>query len=89
MLFSTGCGAPQGFPSMPVIKICGNVHTYARMEQDMDLNAGCIITGEQSIEEVGEQAFAKLLHVLSGEFSKNEAISYFNSIDIHTLGPVI
>ena len=27
MMFSTGRGAPQGFPSMPVIKICGNPHT--------------------------------------------------------------
>ena len=27
MMFSTGRGAPQGFPSMPVIKICGNPNT--------------------------------------------------------------
>ncbi|MBQ1236070.1 MAG: UxaA family hydrolase, partial [Oscillospiraceae bacterium] len=30
MLFSTGRGAPQGYPSMPVIKICGNVNTYEK-----------------------------------------------------------
>ncbi len=89
MLFSTGRGAPQGFPSMPVIKVCGNPNTYERMQHDMDLNAGVIINGEKSIEQVGEEAFAKLLSVLSGEMTKNEAISYFNSIDIHTLGPVI
>ncbi len=35
MMFSTGRGAPQGFPSMPVIKICGNPNTYERMEDDM------------------------------------------------------
>ena len=46
MLFSTGRGAPQGFPSMPVMKICGNPNTYERMKYDMDLNAGRIITGE-------------------------------------------
>jgi altronate dehydratase large subunit len=89
MLFSTGRGAPQGFPSMPVIKICGNVNTFRTMEHDMDLNAGLIITGDKTIEEGGEEAFATLLRVLSGEFTKNESISYFNSIDIHTLGPVI
>ena len=27
MMFSTGRGAPQGFPSMPVIKVCGNPNT--------------------------------------------------------------
>lgn len=60
MMFSTGRGAPQGFPSMPVIKICGNPNTYQRMENDMDLNAGLIITGDKTIEQVGEEAFAKL-----------------------------
>lgn len=89
MLFSTGRGAPQGFPSMPVVKICGNPNTYQHMEEDMDLNAGKIITGEKSIEEVGEEAFAKALRVLNGEMTKNEAIQYFSAIDIHCLGPVI
>ncbi len=89
MLFSTGRGAPQGFPSMPVIKICGNPNTYQNMINDMDLNAGLIITGEKSIEEVGEEAFLLLTEVLSGKMTKNEAIKYFGSIDIHTLGPVI
>ena len=89
MMFSTGRGAPQGFPSMPVIKICGNPNTYQRMEQDMDLNAGLILTGEKSIEQVGEEAFAKLIRTLNGEMTKNEAIQYFTSIDIHCLGPVI
>ena len=51
---------------MPVIKICGNPNTYERMQHDMDLNAGRIILGEKSIEEVGEEAFDLLLKVLSG-----------------------
>jgi altronate dehydratase large subunit len=89
MMFSTGRGAPQGFPSMPVIKICGNPNTFDRMSHDMDLNAGLIIKGEKTIEQVGEEAFQKVLCVLNGEMTKNEAIKYFNSIDIHTLGPVI
>ena len=89
MMFSTGRGAPQGFPSMPVIKICGNPNTYDRMSHDMDLNAGRIITGKKTIEEMGEEAFSLLLRVLSGEMTKNEALSYFGSMDIFCLGPVI
>ena len=89
MMFSTGRGAPQGFPCMPVVKICGNPITYPRMKQDMDLNAGLIITGDKTIEQVGEEAFAKALRTLSGEMTKNEAIQYVSSIDIHCLGPVI
>ena len=89
LMFSTGRGAPQGFCSMPVIKICGNPITYARMSHDMDLNAGRIITGEKTIEQVGEEAFEMLLKVLSGQMTKNEALSYFGSIDIYCIGPVI
>ena len=89
MCFSTGLGAPQGFPSMPVIKICGNPHTYRRMEEDMDVNAGLIITGDRSIDEVADEVFAKIVRVLTGEMTKNEAIGYFSAIDIHCLGPVI
>lgn len=89
MMFSTGRGAPQGFPSMPVIKICGNPNTYEHMINDMDLNAGLIITGDKTIDQVGEEAFEKMLRVLNGEMTKNEAISYFSAIDIHCLGPVI
>ena len=89
MMFSTGRGAPQGFPSMPVIKICGNPNTYEHLKHDMDLNAGRIITGEASIEEVGEEAFQMMLRVLNGEMTHNESLGYFGSMDIWCMGPVI
>lgn len=89
MLFSTGRGAPQGFPSMPVIKICGNPNTYERMRFDMDINAGQILTGQKSIAQLGEETFSFMLQVLSGKMTKNEALSYFGSVDIFCLGPVI
>lgn len=89
MCFSTGRGAPQGFPSMPVVKICGNPHTYRRMSGDMDVDAGRIIKGTATIDEVAEETFGHILRVLSGELTKNEAICYTSSIDIHCLGPVI
>lgn len=46
---------------------------YARdqdmRKHDMDLNAGSIINGETTIEQIGEEAFEKLLRVLSGEWN--------------------
>ena len=74
---------------MPVIKICGNPNTYERMQHDMDLNAGVIIEGKKSIEEVGEEAFELLLQVLNGRMTNNEALGYYGSMDIFCLGPVI
>lgn len=89
MLFSTGGGAPQGFPSMPVVKICGNPNTFLRNQCDMDLNAGTVITGERSIEQVGEEAFGLMVETLSGRVTKSEAIGYTSCIEIQTKGPVI
>ena len=89
MMFSTGRGAPQGFPTMPVMKICGNPNTYERMQHDMDINAGRIITGEKHIDQVGEEAFEMMLDVLSGRMTKNESLTYFSTMDIYCLGPVI
>ncbi|MPL95615.1 hypothetical protein SDC9_41787 [bioreactor metagenome] len=51
--------------------------------------AGRIITGEKSIEEVGEEAFAAVLALLSGRQTRNETLGYHSSIDIYTMGPVI
>jgi len=89
MLFSTGRGAPQGFPTMPVIKICGNPNTYENMGELMDINAGQVILGTKSIEELGEEAYAYLLRILSGETTRGESIGYSKSMDIYTMGPVI
>ena len=74
---------------MPVIKICGNSNTYEHMTNDMDINAGPIISGQKSIAQVGEETFSALIDVLNGRMTKNESIGYFKSIDIHCLGPVI
>jgi altronate dehydratase large subunit len=85
ILFSTGRGAPQGFPVVPVVKICGNPVTYDRMSNDMDINAGRIVTGEKSIEEVGDETFELLLRVASGEMNKGESIKYTKSMDFYCL----
>lgn len=87
--FSTGRGAPQGFPTVPIIKICGNPLTFDLMNKDMDINAGKIILGEKSIEEVGEETFEYILKLLSGKVTKAEAINYTTTMDIFCLGPVI
>lgn len=89
MLFSTGRGAPQGFPTMPVFKVCGNPNTYNRMINDMDYNAGDIIDGRKSIEEAGEEVLAQVIEILSGRTTKCETIGYTTLVDFYTLGPVI
>ncbi len=67
MAFTTGRGSVTGFPTVPVIKITSNSSTYARMRDNMDVNAGLIADGTASLEEVGLEIFKLLVRVASGE----------------------
>lgn len=92
ILFSTGLGAPQGFPIAPVIKISGNKNTCQNLAEHIDLDVSSIIAGEESIEEAGDKIFESVLQVASGEKVKAETLGYdehgVNS-NIYTKGPVI
>ncbi len=55
------------------MKIATNSEMYRRMTEDMDIDAGRILTGEASVEEVGREIYATLLRVASGERTKSEA----------------
>lgn len=71
--FTTGRGSCFGFKPVPSIKISTNSTTYERMRGDMDVNAGEIITGNESITQVGERIFELLIAVASGQHSLSEA----------------
>jgi altronate dehydratase large subunit len=76
-LFTTGRGSPLGNPVMPVIKIVGNPETYQRMEENMDINAGTIMTGDKSIEEVGKEIFDMIVAVANGKQTKAEILEHW------------
>jgi altronate hydrolase len=42
------------------------------MQDDMDLNAGTILDGTESVEQVGQRLFDKIISVASGEKTKSE-----------------
>lgn len=67
VLFTTGLGTPTGNPIVPVIKIASNTALARRMPDIIDVNAGTIIDGEESIEEVGEKILELIIQVASGE----------------------
>ena len=76
VLFTTGRGSVVGSAISPVIKICANPDTYERMKDDMDINAGKILSEEISISEVGEEIFAKIISVASGAPSCSEELGH-------------
>jgi len=71
--FTTGRGSAFGAKPAPSLKIATNSEMYARMVEDMDVNAGVILSGDASVEEVGRDIYETLLRVASGEQTKSEA----------------
>jgi len=67
ILFTTGLGTPTGNPVAPVIKVSSNNALAQRMPDIIDINAGTIITGEDTIETKGEEMLEYMIKVASGE----------------------
>jgi altronate hydrolase len=72
VLFTTGRGSVFGFKPAPCIKISTNSATYARMIDDMDLNAGWVLEGA-SLDDVAAELLDLIVAVASGQPSKSEA----------------
>lgn len=71
--FTTGRGSAFGSKPAPTIKIATNTAMFNRMTDDMDINAGDILTGGATIESKGREIYQMFLRVASGEASKSEA----------------
>jgi altronate hydrolase len=67
VLFTTGLGTPTGNPISPVVKISTNSDLAARMADIIDVDAGKIISGENSVEQMGEEILDRVIAIASGE----------------------
>ena len=68
-VFTTGLGTPTGNPITPVLKLSSNTDLYNRMNDIIDINAGTVISGEESIESMGEKILEYIIAVASGKVS--------------------
>jgi altronate hydrolase len=68
VLFTTGLGTPTGNPIAPVIKLSTNTALAQRMSDIIDVDTGMIITGESTIQQMGEKVLDRVIQVASGEF---------------------
>ena len=71
--FTTGRGSAFGSKPSPCVKIATNTEMYTRLIDDMDINAGAMLTEDLSLEEKGREIYQLLLDVASGRQSKSEA----------------
>jgi altronate hydrolase len=66
VVFTTGRGATIGNAIAPVIKLASNTPIFERMSGDLDLSAGGVVDGTETIEEVGGRVFEHVRQVASG-----------------------
>ena len=72
VVFTTGRGSVFGCRPAPSVKVATNTEMYERMSEDMDLDAGRIVGGTATLEEVGQELFDLVLAVASGERTVSE-----------------
>lgn len=76
IVFTSGRGTPTGCPIAPVIKLTGNYDTFNKMRDNMDFNAGRVISGEATVEELGKELFAEMIRVCNGKLTKAESLGH-------------
>ena len=76
VLYTTGRGSVAGSSIAPVIKVCSNPDTYARMTDDMDINAGAIVTQGLSFQQVSEELLNCIQQTASGIATKSETLGH-------------
>lgn len=85
IVFTTGRGTPMGAPVAPVIKVATNSRIYEHMRDNMDINAGDILEGTETIESIGERIFREIVEVASGKATRAEMLGH-HEFAIHSLG---
>jgi altronate hydrolase len=76
LLFTTGRGTPLGFP-VPTIKISSNTAIAEKKPHWIDFNAGALLDGTATMEQLADDLFALILDVASGrELTNNERHGY-------------
>ena len=74
LCFTTGRGSVFGCKPTPSLKLATNTSLYRRMTDDMDINCGTIVDGEETIEENGRRIFDLILATASGQKTESELL---------------
>ncbi|WP_010522988.1 UxaA family hydrolase [Aquimarina agarivorans] len=66
IVFTTGLGTPTGNSITPVLKMSSNTALYESMHDIIDLNAGTVISGEETIPTMGEKVLEYIIKTANG-----------------------
>ena len=76
ILFTTGRGSVVGSAISPVVKVCANPDTYRNLSGDMDIDAGRILEGRGTLDDVGREVFDLTVGVARGVRTKSEMLGH-------------
>lgn len=76
LCFTTGRGSAFGCKPTPSLKLATNNTLWKRQEEDMDINCGDVVEGEETIPEAGERLYTMILEAASGKKTKSEKFGY-------------
>ncbi|HVS66359.1 MAG TPA: UxaA family hydrolase [Thermoanaerobaculia bacterium] len=76
VVFTTGLGTPTGNPIAPVIKITGNERTAETMRDNLDLDSSGILSGRETLEEVGRRLLELVAETASGRETATERLGH-------------
>jgi altronate hydrolase len=68
-LFTTGLGTPTGNPICPMVKLSTNTRLAEKLPEIIDIDCGPIISGDKSVEEIGEEVLNYIIKLASGEIN--------------------
>jgi altronate hydrolase len=74
--FTTGRGSVFGCKPAPSLKLATTTQLYERMPDDMDFNAGIVLDGDATVDELGGVLFDELRAVASGRMTKSEELGF-------------
>jgi altronate hydrolase len=76
VVFTTGLGTPTGNPIAPVLKVSTSTRLYNKMQDIIDIDAGTIISGEETIQHTGERILDYVIKVASGEVQAKAVLGH-------------
>ena len=74
--FTTGRGSAYGCAPSPSLKLSTNTALWLKQEDDIDIDCGGIVEGQDTVDACGERIFQLMLATASGRSTKSELHGY-------------
>ena len=88
IIFSTGRGNAIGAPISPTVKITGNPHTAASMQENIDVDVSAIISNSEPLTTASERLWDEMVKVAQGKITRCEVLQE-DQLSVSRFGPSV